>query len=132
MKVVMALWALACISGCTTGTAFVTGLERSAISPGAVTFYDEPPVRYEAVGVVEATSGVGLFSGEAVEERLYAELKQQAAKIGANGVIEWEVWEDSIIVQVQDRDTGGYRDHTETTMIAKGRAIYVSPISLNE
>jgi uncharacterized protein YbjQ (UPF0145 family) len=112
----------------------VTGQARSPIDPVAVTFYDEPPARYDVVGIVEAASNVRVFSLEAAQERAFAELKQQAAKIGANGVIEWEVWEDSIIVQVPDQDTEGwtYRDQTETTMIAKGRAIYVSPISLNE
>ena len=82
--------------GCTTGSATVlSGWESSPIDVVAVTFYDEPPANYEVVGNVKAESFVFpfilLFFEKKAEARAFAELEKQAATIGANGVIGWEV-----------------------------------------
>ena len=58
IKLVAILLACACISGCTTGTAVVTGQESSPIDIGAVTLYSELPAHYEVVGIIEAASDV--------------------------------------------------------------------------
>ena len=57
----MALWAFACIGGCTTGSAVVFGQERTPIDPATVTLYDERPADYKVVGTVEAASDVLFF-----------------------------------------------------------------------
>ena len=132
MKLVATLCAFACISGCTTGTAVVTGQERSPIDPGAVTLYAEPPAQYEVVGTVEAASDVLLFSEEAAQERAFAELKEQAAKIGANGVIDWEVGEKREIVDTVDGNTGQPGLGLRRSMTVKGTAIYVPSTSRGE
>ena len=44
IKLAVTLFAFAYISGCTTGSAIVTGQERNAIDPTAVTIYDQTPV----------------------------------------------------------------------------------------
>ena len=70
----MTLLPFAYISGCTTatGSAIVTGQERSPIDPAAVTLYADPPAHYEVVGIVEAASEIFLFD-EAAQERAFAE-----------------------------------------------------------
>ena len=101
IKLVATLLAFACISGCTTGSAVATGQERSPIDPATVTLYAEPPAEYEVVGIVEAATDVNFINTKgarerafkAAQERVFAELKEQAASIGANGVIDWEVGE---------------------------------------
>ncbi len=123
--------AFACISGCTTGSAIVTGQERSRIDPAAVTLYAEPPTHYEVVGIVEAVSNIE-FSDEAAEERAFVELKDQAATIGANGVIEWEVGEIVEWNSVYDVNTGMTSPQRSKTITVTGTAIYVTSISRSE
>ena len=72
--------------GCATGTVIVTGKARPAISISEVKIYLEPPSQYEIIGIVEASSDVE-FSSQAAQDRAINELKAQAAKIGANGII---------------------------------------------
>ncbi len=74
IKLVVTLLAFACISGCTTGSAIVTGQERSPIDPAAVTLYYDPPADYDVVGIVEAASDVFPFYNKTAIERAFAEL----------------------------------------------------------
>ena len=70
--------------GCATGTHIITGVKRPAIKPEQVVIYQVPPAKFEIVGIVNAQSPGNRQRNmdSAVEE-----LKQQAAKIGANGVL---------------------------------------------
>jgi hypothetical protein len=72
--------------GCATGSVIITGNVRPAIDPAEVKIYLEPPAQYEIIGIVEASSDVE-FSSQAAQDRVITELKNQAAKIGANGVL---------------------------------------------
>ena len=71
---------------CATGTAVVTGNKRAATDPASVVLYTEPPAKYETIGIVSAYSDA---TGIAQRDLNYAveELKKQAAKLGANGII---------------------------------------------
>jgi hypothetical protein len=71
---------------CVGGSAVITGNVRPAIDPSEVKIYLEPPSQYEIIGIVEASSDVE-FSSQAAQDRVMTELKKQAAKIGANGVL---------------------------------------------
>ena len=123
--------AFAFIGGCTTGSATVlTGWESSPIDVVAVTLYDEPPPNYEVVGSVKAESIVFLFFYEKkAEERAFAELKKQAATIGANGVIGWEVGEIVELDFFHNSITGKYSPQFTKTIRVTGTAIYVTSIS---
>jgi hypothetical protein len=77
---------LASISGCASGSAVVTGEARPPIDPSQVKVYLDPPSEYETIGLVEASSDVE-FSSQAAMDRAIDELRKQAAKIGANGVL---------------------------------------------
>ena len=132
VKLVATLLAFAFISGCTTGSAVVTGQKRSPIDPVAVTLYDDPPADYEIVGAVEAASDVILISTETAQERAFAELKEQAAKIGANGVIGWEVGEITKLVSHYDPNAGTHYPGWQTTKTVSGTAIFVTSNSRSE
>ncbi|MBP5695082.1 MAG: hypothetical protein J6X11_00370 [Treponema sp.] len=71
---------------CASGNALVTGTQRPATSPESVVLYTEAPEKYEVIGIVNASSDA---TGSAQTDLNYAvaELKKQAAKIGANGII---------------------------------------------
>ena len=85
-RTIVALSFLVALLGCATGSSIVTGKVRPAISPSEVKIYLDPPSQFETIGIVEASSEVE-FSSQAAQDRAINELKKQAAKIGANGVL---------------------------------------------
>ena len=90
-KTVLLLLLMTFLTGCeyTTGTALVTGSKRSPIEPDTVIIYDQllQQDQYEVVGSVAAESPVA-FSIKAAQDRAAKKLKQKAAEIGANGIME--------------------------------------------
>jgi uncharacterized protein YbjQ (UPF0145 family) len=112
-----------CLVGCATGSVIITGNVRPAIDPAEVKIYIEPPAQYEIIGIVEASSAVE-FSSQAAQDRVIAELKNQAAKIGANGVF-------LINVGNQSGGTTGFYSNgvfyasSSKTKTAHGQAIHV-------
>ncbi|WP_027727612.1 hypothetical protein [Treponema sp. C6A8] len=87
------------IFSCATasGTALVTGIKREATIPEQVIIYTEAPQNYEVVGIVTAASDAGKTEQDMLNYAI-AELKKQAAKIGANGVI----------IEDMDLSSGGF------------------------
>ena len=90
---VMNTWRFAILSlalllvGCTDGSALVTGTQRPPIDPSQVKIYRSPPnAEFEHVGIVKAQAEEVISQQDAMD-RAVQELKKQAAKIGANGVI---------------------------------------------
>ena len=77
---------LCSVFSCATGTALVTGTQRPATKSDEVVVYTEAPEKYEVIGIVTASSDAGWTAQERLDLAL-AELKKQAAKIGANGII---------------------------------------------
>lgn len=91
MKYVSVLLLSTFLFGCASGAHVVTGKSRPEIEESQVFFFETAPVfSYEVIGIVKASSDKG-FSEEARKEKAIKELKNQAAKIGANGVILEEV-----------------------------------------
>ncbi|WP_417537059.1 hypothetical protein [Marinomonas sp.] len=73
--------------GCSTGSHVVTGQQMPEIEVDQVTVFEEAPAfDYDVIGTVRASSDGG-FTEESRKEKAVQELKEQAAKIGANGVI---------------------------------------------
>ena len=98
--------------GCATGSSTITGNARSAIDSSLVKLYLESPQEYEIIGIVESSSDVEIFS-QAARDRTIEELKVQAAKIGANGIL------------ITDTSSEGSIWSDGQTKTAKGRAIFV-------
>ena len=79
--------AILALSGCAEGTTVVTGQKRAAIDPAQVQLYATPPgANYEVVGLVNASSANGWNDQQSIDFAV-SELKNQAAAVGANGVI---------------------------------------------
>jgi hypothetical protein len=78
--------AIISLAGCASGSAIVTGQVRPAVSPELVNLYLEPPAEFEIVGLVNASSQAGMGKQGSVDYAV-RELKAQAGKIGANGVL---------------------------------------------
>jgi len=73
------------LSGCATGSHIITGIARPAISSSDVKLYGVPPEKYEIVGTVNSFYAIGV--GQGATDACVSELKKQAAKIGANGIL---------------------------------------------
>jgi len=86
LNLIISFTLLITLLGCASGSHIITGKVRPAIKKSEVKLYLEPPKKYEIIGIVEASSEVE-FSSQAAQDRAIAELKSQAAKIGANGVL---------------------------------------------
>ena len=114
---------VALLFGCTTGSVIVVDSSRAPLDPADVRIYLIPPAEYSLLGVVEASSEVA-FSSQAAQDRMLTELKEQAASIGANGVL---------LVSSDTRTTGysGFLDDdfflidAEQAKVATAEAIYV-------
>jgi hypothetical protein len=94
------------ITACATGSAIVTGNTRDPVAPEQVRIYLEPPADFEVIGLVSASSEAG-WTEQGSLDYATEELKNQAAKLGANGVL---------LV------SSGYRGYAKTI---QGKAIFV-------
>ena len=87
LKTIAVIFALAAITGCAEGTTVVTGVTRAAISVEQVQLYTQPPQgSYQVIALVNARSGNGWTDQQSIDYAI-GELKNQAADVGANGVI---------------------------------------------
>jgi hypothetical protein len=74
------------LTACASGSAIVTGTKRAPITAELVKLYLEPPSEFEVIALVSASSDAGM-SEQASVDYATAELRKQAAKLGANGVL---------------------------------------------
>ena len=80
------------MGGCSTASSVVTGTPRDPINPEDVIIYRTEPESFEEIGIVEANSkGSMAFSEQGKVDATIQRLKEQAAKLGANGVIIAEI-----------------------------------------
>ena len=76
------------LAGCAGSSARLLAPARPAIDPAAVRIYRTPPQHYQEIAVLDATSGAKFFRGSPQgEAEALQRLKEEAAKVGANGVL---------------------------------------------
>lgn len=88
MKHLPLILALA-LAGCATSSHVLTGAARPAIAPDQVKVYTAaPPGRYEQIAVIDAISSQSFaVTSQQKSDKVIARLKEEAAKLGANGII---------------------------------------------
>jgi hypothetical protein len=76
------------LAGCASSYELI-GKARPPIAPGQVQLYLEPPKReYQQIAIIRTSSKRSLsFSSQGKAEVVVKRLKEQAAKLGANGVL---------------------------------------------
>jgi hypothetical protein len=87
------------LGACGASDSFVmTGTARPPISPADVKIYSQPPPQFVEIALLNASSK-SVFSpgGQQTVDKVIERLKEQAAKLGANGVI---------LAGFSDRQTG--------------------------
>ena len=123
MRSVRSVFILLTLTACASGSAIVTGTTRPAVAPATVRLYVDPPAEYDVIGIVSASSDAGWTEQGDVNYAI-AELKRQAAKLGANGVL---------ITATGDRATALLVPQANGTVVSvpasaktiQGRAIFV-------
>lgn len=111
------------LTGCASGSAIVVGQAREPIDPNKVKLYLEAPANYEVIGLVKASSDAGWTEQDSVNYAV-EELKNQAAKLGANGVfIETTSEQTSTIIGGQG--TGYLYAIPVSAQTVSGKAIFV-------
>lgn len=111
------------LAGCASGSSIVVGNIREAIDPKHVKLYLEVPEKFETIGIVTASSDAGWTEQDSVDYAV-KELKNQAAKLGANGVlIESTGTQNSSVIG--GYGTGYLYAIPVTAKSVTGKAIYV-------
>ena len=76
------------LAACASESIVVTGPARPPISPAEVKIYSRPPPAFEEVAILNASkSSAFTTGGQKTVDKVIAGLKEQAAKLGANGII---------------------------------------------
>lgn len=112
------------LASCATGSAIVTGTKRIPLEPSQVKLYLESPDKYEIIGLVNASSDAG-WSAQGSIDYAIKELKNQAARIGANGVLLESTGERTSTI-IGGYGTGSLYAIPVTAKAVSGKAIFVS------
>jgi hypothetical protein len=80
---------IAALSGCASSQVAIIGRARPAISPDQVRIYLEPPEsKYQEIANLSASSrGSFSLTAAAKIDKVIERLKEEAAKLGANGIL---------------------------------------------
>lgn len=109
---------------CASGSSIVTGIKRTPLTPNQVKLYTEPHTKkYEVIGIVNASSDAGWTEQSSVDYAV-EELKIQAAKLGANGVLLGATGETTSTI-VGGYGSGYIYSIPVTSKTVSGKAIYV-------
>jgi hypothetical protein len=89
---------LGLLLGCSTSSHVMIGTAHPPISPESVRIYLQPPEKYEQIATLDATSqGSFAITSQQNMDKAIARMKEEAAKLGANGVL---------LQGVQDQQSG--------------------------
>jgi hypothetical protein len=130
----MCLSLFLCSCAVTNETSLVVGKQRPAITPDQVEIYIEPPQKYEVIALITADAAHDFMSKQALQDIAIKNLKIEAAKLGANGILLDDVGSFNVgssgIVTVPTATTrapvvGVGAMNNRTGKQASGKAIYV-------
>ncbi|WP_299005364.1 hypothetical protein [uncultured Shewanella sp.] len=124
IKFYLLLGFLVLLTACASGSSIVTGTVRAPVNLDSVKLYLDEPVNYQTIAIVKASSDAG-FTEQGSQDYAVAELKKQAAKLGANGVLITATGEQSTAFYNMSPNTTNYTLPI-TAQTLTGKAIYVS------
>lgn len=91
MKTAFSLILIACmlgLQGCASSSNALVGKARPALSPGDVKLYLRPPAKYEEIAMLEASSFMAMaITDQGKMDAVIERMKEDAAKLGANGIL---------------------------------------------
>ena len=84
------------LASCGTNVTML-GPARPAISPAAVRIYQVPPRHFEQIAIINSSAGTTwIFPNRDSLDEAFADLRNEAAAIGANGVLLQEVYDQPV------------------------------------
>lgn len=87
----------------------MTGIARIPTSPEQVRIYRVAPKNYEEIALVSASAGHDFRDNSSLIESAVERLKEEAAKVGANGVLLSEIDErDASITAIHQENVNAY------------------------
>lgn len=90
------LLAACLISACGPTRTVMVGQPRPAISPQSVRIYDVPPRHYERIAIINSSGGTRwIFPDRPSLDTAIGRLREEAAGLGANGVLLQQVYDES-------------------------------------
>jgi len=119
----------------TNETSLIVGKQRSTIPPEQVKLYISPPAKYEVIAIISADAAHDFMSKQSLQDIAIKNLKIEAAKVGANGILLDNVGSFSVgssgIFTVPTATPGAPAIgvgamNNRTGKQASGKAIYVS------
>lgn len=120
-----------CLVACASGSAIVVGTKRAPLNPAAVSLYLEAPSsNYEVVAIVSASSDAG-WTDQGSLDYAVQELKNQAARLGANGVL-LEATGESTSTVIGGYGAGNFYSIPVTTKSVTGKAVFVHDLDGRE
>ncbi|MDJ0910460.1 MAG: hypothetical protein QNI99_14780 [Woeseiaceae bacterium] len=115
---------LASLAGCAEGSALIVGQTRPAIeNPESIRILTEMPDGAEQIAFVKASSDDG-WTQQGDLDLAVAELKRQAAKVGANAIVLTSHQTESQVVGIPQSD-GGTQIGTSEKQVVEGIAVWV-------
>jgi hypothetical protein len=114
------------LSGCADGSALMIGEARPAVENwSTVTILMEMPDGADQIAVVKASSDAGLTQQQRLDYAV-AELKKQAAKVGANTVVLGSRSTETEVVGFPNYGTqGGTMITSSDSEVVQGIAVYI-------
>lgn len=105
------------LAACAPSSHIVVGTVHPPISPSEVKIYLQPPPTYEEVAILDASAdsmfGTG---GQSTVDKVIQRLKEEAAKLGANGII---------LEGMSDRQTGSLGGGSGSASVSGNSAVGV-------
>ena len=128
MKYFLILVTAMLLSACTTSSVIRTAPPHAPIAPEQVHVYfsNKLPGDYQVLGLMDAHSEI-IFSSRKAQERAISRLIEEAAQIGANGVLitfERDYPTETVVI---DPDFPIYTVEVDFTKVLKAEAILVAP-----
>lgn len=128
MKFILALLAsVALLTGCATSSV-VVGKVRPAIAVTAVKVYIRPPAKFEEIALLQTSSEASwAFSEQGKMDAVIKNMKEEAAKLGANGILLSQTGDKSAgSVWIPFATGGGMMAPAGSNKTGSGMAIFVS------
>jgi ABC-type sugar transport system substrate-binding protein len=105
------------LAACATDSIVMTGTARPAISPAEVRIYSQPPAVFEEIAILNASKNSAFTTGgQKTVDKVVEGLKEEAAKIGANGII---------LEGFSDRQTGAVGSGVGSSSVSSNSAVGV-------
>lgn len=113
------------LSACSASSHLIIGEVRPPINITQVKIYTERPEAFEKIAIIDASSKNSFsFTEQSKMNAALKLLKQEAAKLGANGILLGSVNDEQVLVPITNAD-GSTIYATGTNKSLKATAIYV-------